>query len=127
MSIKGKTAEQNASARGSLTRSQSHAARNYQNLPDSSGIAALQQSAGNLVVQQFFGSRVIQAKLSVSQPNDPDEQEADQVADRIMQTARPGVAAPCSACSGAEPCHTCAEPQLNQIWRKANGAGMSQQ
>lgn len=32
----------------------------------------------------------IQAKLDISQPNDPDEQEADRVADRIMRMAAPG-------------------------------------
>jgi hypothetical protein len=39
--------------------------------------------AGNLAVQRLLRSRAIQAKLSVSQPSDPYEQEADQVSERI--------------------------------------------
>jgi hypothetical protein len=49
----------------------------------------LQQMAGNLAVQRLLRSGVIQAKLSVSQPSDPYEQEADRVAQQVtnMSTA----------------------------------------
>ena len=48
------------------------------------------QMAGNLAVQQLFRSGHIQAKLAISQPGDPDEEEADRVADRVMRMAEPG-------------------------------------
>lgn len=42
------------------------------------------QMAGNLAVQQLFRAGAIQAKLSVSQPSDPYEQEADRVAQQVV-------------------------------------------
>ena len=41
------------------------------------GNAPIQQTAGNLAIQRLFNAGLIQGKLSVSQPNDPYEQEAD--------------------------------------------------
>ena len=49
------------------------------------GFAGFQQNAGNLAIQRLFNSGLLQAKLSISQPNDPYEQEADQVADEVMR------------------------------------------
>jgi hypothetical protein len=49
------------------------------------GFAGVQQNAGNLAIQRFFRSGVLQAKLSISQPNDPYEEEADEVADEVMR------------------------------------------
>jgi len=49
------------------------------------GFASVQQNAGNLAVQRFFNCGLLQAKLSISQPNDPYEEEADQVADEVMR------------------------------------------
>jgi len=40
-------------------------------------------------VQRLLKAGVIQAKLRISEPNDPYEQEADRVADRVMGTQRP--------------------------------------
>jgi len=40
-----------------------------------------------------------QKKLVVSQPNDPHELEADQIADRVMRVAEPSVQRKCSACT----------------------------
>ncbi|MDB5812206.1 MAG: putative rane protein [Betaproteobacteria bacterium] len=40
--------------------------------------------AGNLAVQCLLRSSRIQAKLSVSDPSDPDEVEADRIADRVL-------------------------------------------
>src|SRR5215472_3873218 len=50
------------------------------------GFAGVQQSAGNLAIQRLFNSGLIQAKLSISQPNDPYEQEADRIADQVIAT-----------------------------------------
>lgn len=49
----------------------------------------LQQQAGNQAVQHLLRRGLIQAKLSVSSPSDPEEQQADLVADRVMR-AHPG-------------------------------------
>jgi hypothetical protein len=49
-------------------------------------ILRLQQTIGNRAVQ-----RLIQAKLKVSQPGDVYEQEADRVADLVMQMPEPAI------------------------------------
>ena len=80
----------------------------------------MQQFAGNLAVQRLFQAGAIQAKLSISQPNDPDEQEADRVADQVMRMAEPGPissapgvihrkCAPCEA--GETTCPKCEEEE----------------
>ena len=46
---------------------------------------SVQGAAGNLAIQRMLQSRAIQAKLTVSQPNDPYEREADRVADHVMR------------------------------------------
>jgi len=45
----------------------------------------LQRSVGNQAVQRLFESGAIQAKLTIGQPNDKYEQEADRVADEVMR------------------------------------------
>ncbi|PWU14374.1 MAG: hypothetical protein C5B50_17500 [Verrucomicrobia bacterium] len=46
----------------------------------------LQQQAGNQAVQHLLRSGGIRPKLAVSNPNDPEEQEADRVADQVMRS-----------------------------------------
>ena len=84
------------------------------------GGAPVPQMAGNLAVQQLFRSGAIQAKLSISQPHDPDEQEADRVADHVMRMADPGpigsspgvIHRTCAACSaGGATCPKCEEEE----------------
>jgi hypothetical protein len=53
-------------------------------LESPSGFAGVQQNAGNLAIQRLFNAGLIQAKLSVSQPNDPYEQEAGRMADQVV-------------------------------------------
>src|SRR5262245_59719020 len=53
-------------------------------LPTPTGVAAAQESAGNLAIQRLFGSGLLQTKLAVSSPNDPYEQEADRVTERVL-------------------------------------------
>lgn len=48
-------------------------------------ILFLQRTIGNQAVQRLFKSGVIQAKLRIGQPNDVYEQEADRVAEMVMQ------------------------------------------
>ena len=84
------------------------------------GFSGAQQFAGNLAVQRLFNGGVIQAKLNISQPNDPDEQEADRVTDQVMRMAEPGPissapgmihrkCAPCEA--GETSCPKCEEEE----------------
>jgi len=63
----------------------------------------LQEKAGNQAVQWLLRAGLIHAKLSNSRPDDPDEREADAVADRIA-----GQGAPKCACAGGTPCPKCA-------------------
>jgi hypothetical protein len=48
-------------------------------------ILHLHQTIGNQAVERLFKSGVIQAKLKIGQPNDIYEQEADRIADEVMQ------------------------------------------
>jgi len=85
----------------------------------------LQQQAGNQAMQQLLRSGAIHAKLAVSQPGDPEEQEADAVADRIMRSpVGPAAAAtPCSCGTHDEGmCDECRQKTAG-ISRKAAGSG----
>jgi hypothetical protein len=82
----------------------------------------LQQQAGNQTVQSLLRSGLIRAKLAISNPSDPDEREADQVADRIMRM--PGgapISSPCSCASGEEMCEECKQKQGAVVARSASG------
>jgi hypothetical protein len=52
-------------------------------------VMQLQQSYGNAYVQRLLNSKVFQTKLTVSQPGDVYEQEADRVAEMIQLQAEP--------------------------------------
>src|SRR5437867_8599727 len=67
----------------------------------------LHRSIGNQAMHRLLESESIQAKLHVSQPHDPDEIEADRLAEQIStlsSTAR--VQRKCS-CSGGSSCVEC--------------------
>lgn len=81
------------------------------------------QMAGNLAVQQLFRSGHIQAKLAISQPGDPDEEEADRVAEQVMRKEEPvsigsspsAIQRKCAACeSRGTTCPKCEEEQTIQ-------------
>lgn len=83
----------------------------------------------------------IQAKLTISQPNDPYEQEADRVADQVMRMPDPALAESsidstpirglsvqrkCAACGvGSGPCPKCEAEQGSMLHRKADAASGS--
>lgn len=71
-------------------------------LPSASGFSGAQQFAGNLAVQRSLQAGAVQPKLSVSQPDDPYEQEADQIADQVMRVPKPQLQRAC-ACGGTCP------------------------
>jgi len=54
-------------------------------------ILYLQRTIGNQAVQRMVRSGVLQAKLSIGQPGDVYEQEADRVADAVIRMPEPGV------------------------------------
>ena len=65
--------------------SKSHKNINHHSKQSDGNILHLQQKLGNQEMQRMIKSGLIQAKLKVSQPNDPYEREADRVADQIMR------------------------------------------
>src|SRR5438105_6519448 len=67
----------------------------HQNAARASGVSAvlsgIQQAFGNQAMQRLLRTHVIQAKLTVNQPGDEYEQEADRIADAV--TRAPGTSA----------------------------------
>jgi hypothetical protein len=69
-----------------------------------------QRQVGNQAVLALLRSGILQAKLAVSSPDDPEEKEADQVADRVMRSAPvPPIQRKCAACAEDAPCPKCEE------------------
>jgi len=65
----------------------------------------------------------LQPKLSVSQPGDLSEQEADRVAEQVMRMPEPVVQRQCAACAaGGPPCSACEEEEAGSVSRKASGS-----
>jgi len=72
----------------------------------------LQQMVGNQAMQEFLRSGYIQAKLAISNPDDPEEREADQVAHTIMRKAAGApFSSPCSCSHDGEMCEDCQQRQ----------------
>jgi len=103
--------------------SRAHAQSKVLANPVTGSLESVQQSAGNLAIQHLLNAGAIKAKLSISQPNHPDEQEADAMADRIMRmTDIDATKPPCPTCAtGTIPCPTCSGEQSKVIRRKASG------
>lgn len=79
----------------------------------------LQQQAGNQAVLGLLRFHGIQPKLAISQPGDPDEREADQVADRVMRAHAGGLTGSSCSCDGeGEQCEKCQHQQAATIARK---------
>ncbi len=67
-------------------------------------IFGLSQTLGNQAMQRLLRSGVIQAKLAISHPGDPYEQEADRVADQVLRMPEPAASERVTApASGEEP------------------------
>jgi hypothetical protein len=82
----------------------------------------LQQQAGNQAVQELLRSGVIQAKLAIGNPDDPDERAADNIAHTIMR-AHAGFPAstPCACSHDGEMCDECQQKQAQPaIHRRAS-------
>ncbi len=89
----------------------------------SNPILTLQQQAGNPAVQAFLRQAGIHPKLAISQPDDPDEREADQVAARVMRSHSGLPLSSCACAAGGDMCEECEEKQSGTIARKAEGGG----
>lgn len=84
MKLKEWKSDQKQSDNGKQSKLQTDNDREAAASPGASPIGSLHRSRGNQAVQQLYRNGLIQAKLSVSQPSDEDEQEAEQVAERVM-------------------------------------------
>jgi hypothetical protein len=83
-------------------------------------VLQLQQQGGNQAVQELLRTGVIQAKMAISHPDDPEEREADIVADHIMRSHSGFPAsASCSCSAGGEMCEECQHNQAT-IHRRAS-------
>jgi hypothetical protein len=89
-------------------------------------ILYLQQIAGNQAVQRLLRSRTIQAKLSISQPSDIYEREADWMAKKVMRGPEPVIERTCSACAAAgstcSQCETEKQPLLQRHTEQHSGS-----
>jgi hypothetical protein len=79
------------------------------------GTIDTRSAAGNMAMQRLFCSGAIQAKLTISQPGDVFEREADEVAERVMQSAAaPSIQRKCATCAAGTPCPACEQGEMVQ-------------
>jgi hypothetical protein len=70
--------------------------------------------AGNLAVGRILGAHGIRAKLKVSQRGDPEEDEADRLADAMISGSPVHtIQRKCAGCSSGHPCSECEEEELH--------------
>lgn len=97
-------------------------------------VLQLQRTVGNQAVLHLFRHGALQAKLTISQPGEPFEQEADRIADQVMRMpldetlspARPHLQRKCAACSSSgEKCTKCAgeDEDLHIDRKEHSGSG----
>ncbi len=80
----------------------------------------MQRMMGNQAMLQLLASGALQAKLRVSQPGDPDEQDADRVAEQIVPRHGPPILQRKCACGGT--CSHCQEEEEQNVHRSARGS-----
>jgi hypothetical protein len=80
---------------------------------------ALSQRLGNQHLQALLRARLLQAKLTVSDPHDVYEQEADRVADQVMRTPDPTAVGGLTTTRVQRMCRDCDE----ELMRSASDAG----
>jgi Domain of unknown function (DUF4157) len=86
--------------------------------------AGFQESAGNLAVEALLRGSAIGPKLSVSQPHDPDEREADRAADAIVGgRAVPTIQRKSVAWESGQSCGTRTNAAIHE--KRANGTALS--
>lgn len=77
-----------------------------------------QQVAGNLAIQSLLRDGRIQPKLNVSRPGDPDEQEADEIASRVVSSPAVGTLQRKCGCAQGDDCPKCKAETAGQIQAK---------
>lgn len=104
--------------------------------PPAHSLLQLQHAYGNTTLANLLNSHIIQAKLTINQPGDKYEQEADRVAEMVMRMPEPGavngishigqgVQRQCAACaSGGKKCAKCHEEE-EKIQRKPLAASIT--
>ena len=81
------------------------------------------QMSGNLAVQKMFRAGAIQAKLAISQPGDPDEQQADRVAEQMVSSAPVRtIQRKCSSCAEGTTCPERKEEEKLRLKEKLDNA-----
>src|SRR5215510_12743315 len=108
-----------------FTSPQHHPTKTFLNkaAPTNIGLDRKQKHDRNNLWQSLaLSSLRLQPKLSISQPGDADEREADHIADRVMRMASPQPACSCSHSSEKvqRKCAGCEEEE--RVQRKATGA-----
>lgn len=104
---------QRANASGSRKRGAEHS------------MPSLQRTVGNQAVQRLLQSRRLQAKLTINQPGDPCEQEADRVAEQVMRMPEPAIQRTCAPCAaGGSPCQKSEAERASVGRRKADASGL---
>ncbi len=94
---------------------------------DQNPIMQLQQQAGNRAVQEWLALGLIQPKLSISNPDDPEEHEAEGVAEQVMRASSAHtVSAPCACSSGVDACEECRQKQSTVSRKPANNQGVAE-
>lgn len=79
-----------------------------------------QQNYGNQTIQRLLRARLLQPKLTASQPDDEYEREADRVADQVMRIPEVKTSAPGGKTSEANPpniqriCSACEEEEMQR-------------
>lgn len=87
--------------------------------PEPEAVRTPKQSAQWLA---FLSGRGIHPKLTVSSPGDPDEREADAVAERVMRMPDPGVSVSPAAPKLSRQCGQCADEDENMLKTKRDGS-----
>jgi hypothetical protein len=76
-----------------------------------SPIHRLQRAVGNRATSRFLHSSIIQPKLTISEPGDAYEREADRVADQVMRMSYSGLSIQRSAHQISRQCQACEKEQ----------------
>jgi hypothetical protein len=106
--------------------SRKSAAREFGDLvPGLSGPGRTKAAAGNQEMQRMLRTETIQASMRTSRPNDPDEQQADRVAEHVAASISDGRVQRKCGCAegGATSCKTCETENVLQRKSVSNQPG----
>jgi hypothetical protein len=88
----------------------------------------LQRALGNQTMLGLLEAGMVQAKLRLSRPGDPDEQEADHVAARIVSNQHAPVVARKCKCAGGARCAQCSgKKDDEEHWSPSRTSGLALQ